>query len=73
MVDGEVARAQSAILIMAQNRAEARSLFMPSAREADGELRSFPRSKTFRWLLGKPLGRWIGIASLASQLSRLLR
>ncbi len=73
MVDDDFVRAQLAIQTMAQPRAQTRALFMPSPKQADGELHCFPRSKTFRWLLGVPLGRWIGIASLTSGLSRLLR
>lgn len=73
MVDDDFVRAQLAIQTLAQTRAQARALFMRSAKQADGESRSFPRSKTFRWLLCNPLGRWIEIASLTSKLSRLLR
>lgn len=73
MVDDDFVRAQLAIQTMEHTRAQARALFMPSAKQADSGLRSFPRSKTFRWLPGNPLGRWIGIASLASGLSRLLQ
>lgn len=48
MVDDDFVRAQLAIQTMAQTRAQTRALFMPSAKQADGELHCFPRSKTIR-------------------------
>lgn len=72
MPDNGVTRAQTAVLTMAQTRAEARALFVPyDAKVATDQLSEFPRSKTFRWLLRQPAGRWFGSASLSSAITRL--
>jgi len=60
------------VLTMAHTRAEARALFMPrGTKGAHGQLSEFPRSKTFRWLLTHPVGRWLGSALMTGALSRL--
>jgi hypothetical protein len=72
MPNNDVSRAQAAVLTMVQTRAEARALLMPhGTKGADGQLSEFPRSKTFRWLLTQPVGRWLGAALLTGALSRL--
>jgi hypothetical protein len=41
------------------------------SRGANGQSSAFPRSKTFRWLLGQPFGRGFGSALLTVAMSRL--
>jgi hypothetical protein len=55
---------------MARTRDELRHLIDPGAAAEPG---SFPRSRTLRWILGHPLGRWLGTAMLTQALSRLTR
>jgi len=51
---------------------EARVLLgVQSPATSDGESGTFPRSRTVRWLLRHPLGRWIGSAVLATVVARL--
>lgn len=72
MANNDITRAQAAVATMAHTRAEARALLMPhGAKGAHGQLNEFPRSKTFRWLLTHPVGRWLGSALMTGALSRL--
>ena len=68
----DMRRAQAAVLIMEHTRAEVRALLLPQA-PTEGGSRSggFPRSKTFRWLLSHPVGRWLGSAVITGALVRL--
>jgi hypothetical protein len=67
-----ITRAQAAVLTMERTRAEARALLVPQGPQGGGGRSSgFPRSKTFRWLLTHPVGRWLGSAVLTGTLSRL--
>ena len=68
----DLTRAQAAVRTMEHTRAEARALLMPHrCRGPDGQSSAFPRSKTFRWLLSQPVGRWFGSALLTVAISRL--
>ena len=61
-----------AVATLASNRAEARALFgAHSAAMPIGEAGAFPRSKTFRWLLRHPIGRWVGSAVITGALARI--
>jgi hypothetical protein len=72
MPKDEITRVQAAVLTMEHTRAEARALFMPQGPKGGGGRSSgFPRSKTFRWLLTHPLGRWLGSAVITGTLLRL--
>ncbi len=55
---------------MARTRSELRRLIDPGAA---GEPGTFPRSRTLRWILGHPVGRWLGSAMLTQAFSRLTR
>jgi hypothetical protein len=68
----DMRRAQAAVLTMEHTRAEVRALLLPQA-PTEGGSRSggFPRSKTFRWLLTHPVGRWLGSAVITGALVRL--
>ena len=62
-----------AVATLASNRAEARALFgaNSAAMPIGGEAGAFPRSKTFRWLLRHPIGRWVGSAVITGALARI--
>jgi len=63
---------QAVILEMQRTRDELHTLFLPQEQSIKGEGRSvFPRSRTLRWLLSHPLGRWAGSTLLSGALSRL--
>lgn len=67
------ARALAAVQTLEGTRAEVRARFMPKeAENADGSSHTFPRSKTFRWLLAShPIGRSLGSAAVSLALTRL--
>jgi hypothetical protein len=66
------ARTLAAVATLESDRAEARTLFGTQGRAAPADAAdSFPRSRTFRWLLGHPLGRWVGSAVITGVLARL--
>ena len=72
MPKDDITRAQAAVLAMEQTRAEARALLMPQGPNAEGDRSSgFPRSKTIRWMLSHPIGRWLGSALVTGVLLRL--
>jgi hypothetical protein len=72
MPKDHITRAQAAVLTMEHTRAEARALFMPQGPKGGGGGSSrFPRSKTIRWLLTHPVGRWLGSAVITGTLLRL--
>ncbi len=65
-------RAQDAIRVMQDTRAELRAILAPGGElPAQFDANEFPRSKTLRWMLTHPLGRWLGSALLARALIRL--
>jgi hypothetical protein len=69
------ARVQAAVLTLAEGRSAARSLLAADVGTSDSDAhnnaRTFPRSKTFRWLLTHPAGRWLGSAVLTGALYQL--
>ena len=68
----DITRARAAILTLEHTRAEFRRLLMPLVlKGAGGRSSRFPRSKTIRWLLAHPVGRWLGSAVLTGVLARL--
>jgi hypothetical protein len=72
MPDHDVDRAQIAVRTLAQTRAELRALLIPGTTQGTlGRSDQFPRSKTFRWLLGQSVGRRLGSALLSGVMSRL--
>ena len=72
MPKDDITRAQAAVLTLEHTRAEARALLMPQGLTGGGGRSSgFPRSKTFRWLLSHPVGRWLGSAVITGALARL--
>lgn len=72
MPDRDVTRAQIALQTLAQTRAELRALLLPDNTQAvPGRSDQFPRSKTFRWLLGQSISRRFGSALLSGAIARL--
>jgi hypothetical protein len=68
----DITRARAAVLTMERTRAEARALLIPHRpKEGGSPLSTFPRSRTFRWLLTHPIGRWLGSALVTGALLRL--
>ena len=71
MPDNDITRAQAAVLSLELTRAELRTLLLPQGPSGGGRSSGFPRSKTFRWLLTHPVGRWLGSAVVTGALLRL--
>ncbi len=64
-------RAAGAARTLERNRAEARSLLLPSETDTADKPNVFPRSNTFRWLLNRSVGRQLASALVTGALSRL--
>ena len=66
------ARVLAAVATLKSNRTEARALLRahPGATST-GAMGAFPRSRTFRWVLGHPVGRWIISAVMIAVVSRI--
>ncbi len=65
-------RVEAAVLTLERTRAELSALCEAPAQGAGiAAPRHFPRSATFRWLLGHPLARWVGSVALSLALGRL--
>ena len=65
------AGAQAAIEALELDRAEIRALFGPNRTAMPGGgADAFPRSQTIRWLLRRPIGRWVGSAFMTTVLAR---
>jgi len=72
MPKDDMTRAQAAVLTLEHTRAEARALLMPQETNGmGGQSSGFPRSKTIRWMLSHPIGRWLGSALVTGVLLRL--
>ena len=74
MTTPSAARSESTVVTMEDTRAQLRSLLLPGERRlgADGRP-AFPRSRTVRWIVSQPLGRWVRSALLTEMFSRLTR
>lgn len=68
MVDSAESRAQAATLVMQQNRADLRAVFLEPAEVKPD---SFPRSATLRWVLARLTPRAIAWTALTTVLARL--
>ena len=66
------ARVLAAVATLEGNRAEANALLRTHhAVTSTGAMGAFPRSRTFRWLLSHPVGRWITSAVMIAVVSRI--
>lgn len=65
-------RIRAAVATLERDRTEARSLFAPhTLAPVAGDPGVFPRSRTFRWLLRHPIGRWVGSAVITAGLAKI--